>query len=158
MTKEDWSPTGQGRWGWVREIEGWFGFIPKADGHLHDFISLVSGVWVTRSTYLPMERHKLEVVGLGAMLQGHRSSSSEALLCPGPMLRRPCAHTAGDQGGLGVSASCSLAHESRSLGCVFSRLAEFQREICTLNKNSLHLNAGSGLRRILKLPVFVFQG
>lgn len=105
-----------------------------------------------------MERHKLEVVVLGATLQRHRSSSSEALLCPGPMLRRPCAHTAGDRVGSGVSASRSVAHKSRSLGCLFSRLAEFQREICTLNKNSLHLNAGSGLRRILKLPVFVFQG
>lgn len=47
MTKEDWSPTGQVCWGWVREIEGWFGFIPEADGHLHDFLSLVNGVWVT---------------------------------------------------------------------------------------------------------------
>lgn len=33
VTKEDRSPAGQVCWGWVREIQGLFGFIPKTDGH-----------------------------------------------------------------------------------------------------------------------------
>lgn len=56
------------------------------------------------------------------------------LLCPGPMLHCTCVPTARDWGRLGGSVPCFIAHESHSLGCFFSELAEFQTEICTLNK------------------------
>lgn len=76
-------------------------------------------------------------VDLGATLQKH-CSPSEAMLFPGSMPCCSCVHTTRDWGRLGVSLSCYVAHKSHSLGCLFSQLAEFQREICTLNKNLLH--------------------
>lgn len=67
------------------------------------------------------------------------------MLCSSSMLHRACVHTTRDRGRLGVSVPCSVAHESHSLGCLFSQLAEFQREICTLNKNLLHWTFGLAL-------------
>lgn len=71
----------------------------------------------------------------GVTAQRYCSASSEGMLCSGPMPYCACVHTSRDWGRLRISVSCSIAHKSHSLGCHFSQLAEFQREICTLNKN-----------------------
>lgn len=75
---------------------------------------------------------------LGATLWRHSSASSEAMsetvVHPGPMPSSSCVHTAGHWGIMGAS----VAYQSHSLGFLFSQLDEFQREICTLNRNLLH--------------------
>lgn len=64
------------------------------------------------------------------------------LLCAGPMLYFTCVPTARDWGRFGGSVPCFIAHESHSLGCFFSELADFQTEICTLNENLLYWTLG----------------
>lgn len=154
VTKEDRTSNGWNA-GDELKIAGLAGLFLLLNLRVTSILSHHSHEWClchqTINVCLSTERQKLGLHKrvLNRKERGHhgleqRWADTALPLCPGPVLH---AHVpaARDWGRLGGSVPCFIAHESHSLGCFSSELAQFQTEICTLNKKLLYWTLGLAL-------------